>query len=62
MDLEKQGKSATEMTNVSLAVEYRFKNAVYEMMSRAATPKIADSMIEAFEKRCRELLAHEVAR
>lgn len=61
-DLTENGESAREMTNVSLVVEWRFKNAVYEMMSRAATPKVADSMIEAFEKRCAELLGHEQAR
>jgi coenzyme Q-binding protein COQ10 len=42
---------AQEKTQVSLAIEYQFANPVYAAMSSAAAPKVAEKMIEAFEKR-----------
>ena len=40
-----------EGTEVDLAIEYEFANPVYAALSQAAAPKVADKMIEAFEKR-----------
>lgn len=37
-------------------IEARFASAVYNALSQAAAPKVAGMMIEAFEKRARELL------
>lgn len=54
-NLEPEGK-ARGTTNVHLAVEFKFKNPMYELISKAATPKIAEAMIEAFEKRVQEKL------
>ena len=47
---------AQEMTNVSLIVEYRFDNPLYDMLGQAAQGKVADKMIEAFEKRVKDIL------
>ncbi|KAL9080734.1 MAG: hypothetical protein Q9159_007527 [Coniocarpon cinnabarinum] len=49
-------QSATEQTNVNLAVEFRFESAVYDVLGQAASGKVADVMIDAFEKRVREIL------
>lgn len=49
-----QGQSAPDAqkrTDVSLSLEYRFGNPVYEMMGKAMTGKVAEKMIEAFVKR-----------
>jgi len=48
--------AATEMCDVTLSIQYKFRNPMYDMMSRAVAPKLADSMVEAFEKRVRSLL------
>lgn len=45
-----------EMTDVTLTIEYKFKNLAYDMMSRAMAPKMADKMIEAFEQRVKAVL------
>jgi len=47
---------AKELTQVSLAIEYRFANPIYAGMSAAAAPKVADYMMTAFEKRVQQLL------
>ena len=44
-----------EKTDVSLLIEYQFANPVYAALSQAAAPKVAEKMIEAFEKRVREV-------
>ena len=54
-----QHTSAEEKTDVSLAVEYRFKSPVYDILSQAASYKVADMMIEAFEKRLKEVLGKQ---
>lgn len=54
------GQKAKEMTNVNLVVEYRFENPVYEMLGQAASGKVADLMIDAFEKRVRDVLGKSV--
>ncbi|KAF2157503.1 hypothetical protein K461DRAFT_273685 [Myriangium duriaei CBS 260.36] len=38
-------------TEVMLSIEYAFANPLYAVMSKAAAPKLAERMIEAFEKR-----------
>lgn len=43
-------------TEVSLFIEAQFASAVYSALSQAAAPKVAGMMIEAFEKRAREVL------
>lgn len=43
-------------TEVDLAIELEFTNPAYATLSQAAAPKLADIMIEAFEKRTRNLL------
>lgn len=44
-----------DMTQVSLAIEYRFANPVYATMSAAAAPKVAEYMIKAFEERVKAI-------
>jgi len=55
-----QGKSedlaTTEMCDVTLSIQYKFRNPMYDVMSRAVAPKLADSMVEAFEKRVKSML------
>ncbi|KAL8714548.1 MAG: hypothetical protein Q9220_001496 [cf. Caloplaca sp. 1 TL-2023] len=43
-------------TEVTLMIEARFASAVYSALSQAAAPKVAGMMIDAFEKRAREVL------
>ena len=43
-------------TEVNLLIEVRFASAVYAALSQAAAPKVAGVLINAFEKRARELL------
>lgn len=45
-----------EMTDVSLRIEYAFKNPMYEVMSKALAPQVADTMMQAFEKRVQDVL------
>ncbi|KAF2725629.1 hypothetical protein K431DRAFT_215367 [Polychaeton citri CBS 116435] len=40
-----------ERTEVRLHLEFQFANPIYSALSRAAAPKVAEKMIEAFEKR-----------
>jgi len=53
---EKSEFAARDMTEVSLVVEFAFKNPLYGVMASAATEKVAGIMIEAFEVRARYLL------
>lgn len=43
-------------TEVDLAIDLEFTNPAYAKLSQAAAPKMADIMIEAFEKRTKNLL------
>ena len=43
-------------TEVHLLLEVRFASAVYSALSQAAAPKVAGLVVEAFEKRAREVL------
>ncbi|TKX19595.1 hypothetical protein C1H76_8233 [Elsinoe australis] len=45
-----------EQTEVVLGIEYKFANPFYGAMSAAAAPKIAEYMVEAFEKRIQDVL------
>ncbi|KAF2480548.1 hypothetical protein BDY17DRAFT_318225 [Neohortaea acidophila] len=40
-----------EKTEVSLRIEVKFANPVYAALSQAAVPKVAEKLIEAFERR-----------
>ena len=41
---------------MSLVIEVRFASAVYSALSQVAAPKVAGMMVEAFEKRARDVL------
>ena len=41
---------------MALTIEVRFASAVYSALSQAAAPKVAGMMVEAFERRAREVL------
>ena len=43
-------------TEVHLLLEVRFASAVYSALSQAAAPKVAGLVVEAFERRAREVL------
>lgn len=43
-------------TKVDLDIEFQFSNPLYGALSKAVAPKLAETMIEAFEKRAREVL------
>lgn len=45
-----------DQTEVNLSIEFRFSNPIYAALSKAVAPKVADIMIEAFERRARKLL------
>jgi coenzyme Q-binding protein COQ10 len=53
---EEESQPAHEVCDVTLSIQYKFRNPVYDMMSKAVAPKMADKMVEAFEKRVRKLL------
>jgi coenzyme Q-binding protein COQ10 len=48
---------APKMTKVALDIEFQFANPVYAAMSSAVAGRVADIMIEAFEKRVEKELA-----
>lgn len=43
-------------TEVQLAIDAKFKNALLGALSQAAAPKVAGLVVDAFEKRAREVL------
>lgn len=49
-------QDSREMTEIHLNIEYTFANPVYSTLSAAAAPKVADKMIEAFEKRVKGVM------
>ena len=53
---EAEQKPASPRTEVNLLIEVRFASAVYSALSQAVAPKVAGMMVEAFEKRAREVL------
>jgi len=48
-------------TKVGLDIEYQFANPLYAAMSSAVAGRVADVMIEAFEKRVKTELEHGFA-
>ncbi len=44
-------------TEVALVIEVQFASAAYAALSQAAAPKVADMMIDAFEKRAKKMLS-----
>ncbi|KFY38718.1 hypothetical protein V494_04226 [Pseudogymnoascus sp. VKM F-4513 (FW-928)] len=53
---------ARNLTEVNLAIEFQFSNPLYGSLSKAVAPKLAEVMIEAFEKRAKLLLDNPTAR
>ena len=53
---EANKQSASPRTEVNLHIEVQFASAVYSALSQAVAPKVAGMMVEAFEKRAREVL------
>lgn len=53
---EANQKPASPRTEVNLLIEVRFASAVYSALSQAVAPKVAGMMVEAFEKRAKEVL------
>lgn len=49
-----------EKSDVSLKLEFCFANPIYAAMSKAVAPKVAQLMVEAFERRAGELLGKEM--
>lgn len=49
-------------TEVGLSIQVQFANPVYAALSKAAAPKVAGTLIEAFVKRAREVLGEETER
>ena len=40
---------------MNLSIEYRFKNQMYGVLTQAVTPKVAAMMVDAFERRVKEV-------
>ena len=53
---EGKERAGKEHTEVSLAIEFQFTNPIYSAMSSAVADSVAGVLIEAFEKRVREVL------
>lgn len=45
-----------DKTEVNLAIEFQFSNPMYAAVAGGVAPKIAEKMIEAFEKRVKEVM------
>ncbi|KAL7272035.1 Coenzyme Q-binding protein coq10, mitochondrial [Rhizina undulata] len=54
-----KGNETRKESDVSLHIEFKFVNPLYSAVSQAVGPKVANLMIEAFEKRVREVLGKE---
>lgn len=52
----KTDATAREQTEVHLSLSFAFANPVYQAMSSAVTPKVAGMMVEAFEKRVKDVI------
>jgi coenzyme Q-binding protein COQ10 len=56
-NVEKSGEAKPQdKTQVHLDIEFAFANPMYAALSKAAAPKVAEKMIEAFEKRVRAVM------
>lgn len=51
--------SGPDRTKVDLDIEFQFSNPLYGAVSKAVAPKLAETMIEAFEKRAQAVLGSE---
>lgn len=47
-------------STVSLKIEFGFNNPVYAALTQAVAPKVAGKLIDAFERRAREVLSKEL--
>ncbi len=47
---------ARDQTEVHLTIDFQFSNPIYAALSKAVAPKVARTMIEAFEVRARKIL------
>lgn len=52
---EQQHRPGQMSTEINLSIKVAFKSVMYAALSQAAAPKVAGFMIEAFEKRAREV-------
>lgn len=48
--------SGHDRTEVNLAIEFQFANPMYAALSSAAAPMVAEKMIEAFERRVKNIV------
>ena len=55
-ETDKRQRPATDETEVRLTIDFQFSNPVYAALSKAAAPRLAGVMIEAFEERAKKLL------
>lgn len=51
--------SGQDRTKVDLNIEFQFSNPLYGAVSKAVAPKLAETMIEAFEMRAQAVLGSE---
>lgn len=52
--------SGPDKAKVDLNIEFQFSNPLYGAVSKAAAPKLAETMIEAFEKRAKAVLGNDM--
>lgn len=50
------GGKESDRSDVTLRIDYQFSNPLYGALSSAVIPKVAEVLIEAFEKRAAEVL------
>jgi len=53
---ETSEEPSQEKTEVTLNIAFQFTNPVYAAMSSAAAPRVAEKMIEAFERRVKSVI------
>ncbi|RKF80502.1 Coenzyme Q-binding protein COQ10, mitochondrial [Golovinomyces cichoracearum] len=58
-DFTRQLPSIKFQTQVDLILDFQFSNQLYTALSKAVTPKIVGSMIEAFEARAHNCIGHK---
>lgn len=54
-----QLSGSSESCRVHLDIEYKFANPLYAALSNSVLPRVADEIIEAFQKQAKEQLAHK---
>ncbi|KAF8449875.1 dehydrase and lipid transport-domain-containing protein [Kalaharituber pfeilii] len=55
----RQVPQADGRAKVSLDIEFKFTNPVYAALTKSVVPKVAEAMVDAFEKRAREVIGKE---